>query len=868
MGDSKIHGLSILHRLLIAFFLTFILVCSALTTTYYFFSRNSLSQHANEAVFRELDAINDTFQNTIRKTLTHELKLLSANPSLDEFLMSSDDTKDINARAVERLFLQSIKYFDGIERVRFVDSRGRDQVIVDQKGRVREYSFIGESKLFVDLEMSPPGSIAHTELSAKHNDGYLFSIGIHKTDPDIGEFGGAVIIDYNCEDFFTLVKLIRVFGENPVWIFSPAGKVLLKPSDQETLDPRPFSQSVSNAGVNVYPHHNGLVAASDLEIVENAPLLKVCISIPESLLYQDIQQVLLFLTIVFAVSFFLIVFVVFFISRYLSLPLIKLAKSVQKLSLENSSEQIDIHATGEVGMLVDSFNSMSHNLKKTTVSKNYVNNIFHAMTNSLIVLDSEGLIETVNMATLSLLGYQENELIGQPCSLIIEDTLFAKIKKNAHVTKLETLYRAQNGSEFPMLFSSSVMYTNQGEFQAVVCLALDLTEQKQIEQEKNLLEAQLWQTYKMEAIGTLAGGIAHDFNNILSAIIGYAELAMVELRTTKVQPAIADIEEVIKGGMRAKDLVRQILTFSRKDQHTVEPLIPSLIVKEALKLLRSTIPKSIDIKASIDSGVGTILADPMKIHQVTMNLCTNAAQAMETGKGIITVTLTQKELHKQELLGEQGVNPGQYVELSVCDTGRGIDPADKDRIFDPFFTTKEVGSGTGMGLAVIHGIVKEYNGLIRVKSDPGTGSCFQVYFPVIERDMPVVEGKNTNLVGGSERILIVDDEQDVLEIMKRRIKRLGYVVTVYHKATEAVAAFKDNPNNFDLIITDQTMPQMLGTEMAAEILKIRPNIPIILCSGFSSTVSKATSKDFGFKAYLSKPVDFKTLSLSIRHALS
>lgn len=864
--DTKEYGLSILHRLLISFLLMFVVVCGALTTTYYFFSRNYISRYANEAVYRELDAINDTFKNTISETLTHELQLLSENPLLDEFLMSSKSTEDINARALERLFLQTIKYFDGIERVRFVDSSGMDNVVVDRHGRVDEYRSMQESKLFGDLEASAPGSFGQTGLLENHNGGYFFSIGIHKTDPDIGEFAGAVIIDYQLDNFFAFAQAMKIFAENPVWIFSQDGEVLLKPSGQKILDPRPFPTPVSPKSFNIYTHQGGLVAASDLAIVESSPLLKVCISIPETSLYQDVQRVLRFLALVFAVALFLIVIAVFFISQYLSKPLVQLAESVQKLSQGNFSEKIDIHASGEVAMLVDSFNSMGQDLQKTTVSKDYVNGIFHAMTNSLIVLDSEGCIATVNAATLLLLGYQENELIGQPFSLIVPMTLLAEIKKNANINKLETSYRAKNGHLFPVLFSTSGMATNQGLFHAVVCLALDLSDQKQVEKEKEFLEVQLRQAHKMEAIGTLAGGIAHDFNNILVAVIGYAELA--ELSNLQGQPAVEEIREVIKGGMRARDLVRQILSFSRKDQHEITSLAPASIVNEVLKLLRSTIPSSIEIKENIDSKVGTISADPMKIHQIVMNLCTNAVQAMKKGKGILTVALAQKQLQEDELLGEMGAHPGQYVELSVCDTGTGIDPDVKERIFDPFFTTKEVGSGTGMGLAVVHGIVKEYGGFIRVSSDPATGTCFSIYIPVIEKEEALVEGGNPDLIGGSERILIVDDEKIVLEIMQQRLEYLGYDVTACHNGADAVAAFQDNPNDYDLIITDQTMPHMLGTDMAQEVLKIRPGMPIILCSGFSQNVSEETSKDFGIEIYLDKPVEFEVLAKSIRTALS
>ncbi len=866
MADSLISGLSIFHRLLIAFLSVFILVCSALTTTYYLFSRDSISKYADEAVTREIDAINETFQKSIPATLSRELKLLSANPLLDDFLMSTLGTQEIATRALERLFLQKIRLFEGIERLRFIDSSGMEKVIADKEGRSREYRSLREDRLFVDLEASRPGSIVPAGLSVNPDGSYFFSIGIHKTDPDIGEFGGAIILDYNFRSFFAFTQSVKIFGENPVWLFSQSGKVLTKPAGKVILDPRPFPATLSSTDITVYKHQDGLVAVRNLAIVENVPFLKVCMSIPENLLYQDVQRVLRFLLMVFAVSFFLIIVVVFFISKYLSKPLIKLADAVQALPQQNFSKKIDINAVGEVGMLVDSFNSMAQNLRNTTVSKEYVDRIFHAMTNSLIVLNAEGCIETVNATTLALLGYQEDELLGQPFSMIVADGFSVELKGNANINKQETFYRQKDGNEIPMLFSSSVMATRQGEIQAVVCLAVDLSDKKQAEQEKERLEVQLRQSQKMEAIGTLAGGIAHDFNNILTAVIGYAELA--ELSNLQGETAVEEIREVKKGGMRAKDLVRQILAFSRKDQQEVEPLVPSDIVREALKLLRSTIPSSIEIKQNIDSEVGTIMADSMKIHQVVMNLCTNAVQAIATGKGVITVGLSQKDLAEDELVGEQAAKPGQYVELSVGDTGEGIDPTVKERIFDPFFTTKEVGSGTGMGLAVVHGIVKEHGGLIRMQSSPGAGTIFQVYFPVVYQEIQQVEVKKEDLVRGTARIMVVDDEATVLDITRKRLQYLGYDVDVFRTSPAALAAFKSNPTGYDLIITDQTMPHMLGTEMAQEVLKIRPGMPIILCSGYSHNVSEESSKDFGIKLYLPKPIDFEILSKNIELVLA
>ena len=388
---------------------------------------------------------------------------------------------------------------------------------------------------------------------------------------------------------------------------------------------------------------------------------------------------------------------------------------------------------------------------------------------------------------------------------------------------------------------------------------------RRAEDEKKQLEEKLQQSLKMEALGTLAGGIAHDFNNILAAILGYAELAKLEVPENSASQDCLD--EILKAGNRARDLVMQILSFSRKSHKELIPLSIYSLVNETMKLLRATIPTTIQIKQELYPQCGNILADPTQIHQIVMNICTNAAQAMEEEGGVLTVGLSCEEVSEEDLLEKWGVSPGNYVKLSIGDTGTGIEPGLLNLIFDPYFTTKEVGKGSGMGLAVVHGIVTSHKGMIEVESQPGQGTTFHVYFPQVVLEEKTEQGEPEPLSQGNERVLVVDDEQSIVELMQRRLEKLGYRVTTAVNSKEALELFRARPEAFDLVITDQTMPLLTGEQLAGELLGIRQDIPIILCTGYSAKLDETKAKALGIKALVMKPIDTKQLARVMRRVL-
>ena len=398
-------------------------------------------------------------------------------------------------------------------------------------------------------------------------------------------------------------------------------------------------------------------------------------------------------------------------------------------------------------------------------------------------------------------------------------------------------------------------------------MAQDLTERKRTEEEKKNLIVRLQQAQKMQAIGTLAGGIAHDFNNILGAILGYSE--MIQEDCPIGSQMRSDIDSVVEASHRAKELVKQILAFSRQSESEERVLQPALVLKEAMKMLRASLPKTIDIRQRIDPEAGLILADPTQIHQVITNLCTNAFHAMEETCGILNVSLKNKEFFLADLVSEPHVRPGHFIEISVGDTGPGIAPEIMDKIFDPFFTTKEVGKGTGMGLAIIHGIAKQSGGFVSCTSSPGQGTVFFVYLPIhADTVSPDDEIAPMELIQtGIERILFVDDEEMLAKMGEAILTRLGYRVTVETNSIEALKVIQSQPDRFDLVITDQTMPGMTGSDLARRILQIRPEMPIILCTGFSNQISEEKARIYGIKGFAMKPLAKKDLAALIRKVL-
>ncbi len=379
-------------------------------------------------------------------------------------------------------------------------------------------------------------------------------------------------------------------------------------------------------------------------------------------------------------------------------------------------------------------------------------------------------------------------------------------------------------------------------------------------------ENQLQQVMKLQAIGTLAGGIAHDFNNILFPIVGYTELTLDDV--PEGSQARQNLKEVLRAANRARELVQQILTFSRQNGQERKPLKVQTLIKEALKLLRATIPSSVEISSSIDNECGRINGDATQIHQVIMNLCTNAFHAVQDNGGKIEINLKEIHLSYDQSRQRVGMKVGPHLELVVKDNGHGMLPEVMERIFEPYYTTKEQGKGTGLGLSVTHGIVKNHGGDISVRSRPGEGAVFTIYLPVIEdvdiEAQPVASALNKT---GNERILLIDDEDQVMELELKILEGLGYKVTPKTDSAEALEEFSAGPERFDLIITDMTMPKITGDRLARKMLDINPRIPVILCTGFNETIDEEKALAMGIDKFVMKPIDKDELAATVRNVL-
>jgi PAS domain S-box-containing protein len=393
---------------------------------------------------------------------------------------------------------------------------------------------------------------------------------------------------------------------------------------------------------------------------------------------------------------------------------------------------------------------------------------------------------------------------------------------------------------------------------AIQIIARDITKQK-------FLERSLMQSQKMEAIGTLAGGIAHDFNNILFSIIGYSELSFDELEENS--PVRNNLHEILEASKRATDLVRQILTFSRQTDHELRPVQIDLIAKETLALLRASLPTTIEIRKNIKTDA-MALSDPTQLHQILMNLCVNASYAMREKGGILSIDLESVEIDTDSSGKYPDLKAGPYINMSVRDTGHGISPEMLNRIFDPFFTTKTREHGTGLGLSVIHGIVKNFGGAVYAFSELGKGSIFKVFIPAIERRINPEQRTKTPIPKGTEHVLFIDDEPALAKMGKQLLESLGYQVEMITKSSDALELFRKKPDRFDLVITDMTMPNITGEKLAIELMNIRPDIPVILSSGFNYNIDEKKAMALGIRAFISKPVLKQEIAETIRNVLN
>ena len=478
----------------------------------------------------------------------------------------------------------------------------------------------------------------------------------------------------------------------------------------------------------------------------------------------------------------------------------------------------------------------------------------------MIVLDQDGRVSLINPKGCEVLGFRESDILGE--------NWLGRFVPEEHVEEVRELLlgpEPQEYAEYPVrtrgdeertiAWHSTALHDDTGEVVGVLCSGTDVTLVRS-------LEAQLLHSQKMDAIGTLAGGIAHDFNNILTAIIGYTNLSLQELNGGH-DEVKSKLSQVVQAGERARDLVGQILTFSRQSEGGNQPVELPGVIKETIKLMRATLPATIEVRQTIDDQCRPVSSDPVKIHQVVMNLCTNAFHAMRESGGVLDVQLEMVEVDASMIERFPTLAVGSHARLMVSDTGVGIEPAVIDRVFDPFFTTKGVGEGTGLGLSVVHGIVKSCGGEIVVESELGIGTSFEVYLPCTSDDESSAAAAELDVAGGSEHVLVVDDDEIVADVVTALLENLGYDVTVLNSSERALELVRSRPDTFDLVFTDQTMPVMTGSELARELRRIKPDLPILMASG----VELAEPLDGEIEAFIKKPFQPTEIAEWVRRAL-
>jgi PAS domain S-box-containing protein len=483
----------------------------------------------------------------------------------------------------------------------------------------------------------------------------------------------------------------------------------------------------------------------------------------------------------------------------------------------------------------------------------------------------EGKYVAVNDAFLKATGYARDEVLGRTSREIgIYDNLeqrarvLHQLETSGSVHGIDVVFRTKNGQPRDNLLWVELLTIGAEKF--TLAMSLDVSEQKEATRQQRELEEQLRQTQKLEALGTLAGGIAHDFNNMLGAMISFTELSKLENPDNELLQE--NLDQILAASKRATVLVRQILSFSRHQKEERKTLQLAPIVKEALSLLRATLPSTIALEQAIDADVSDVLANATQVHQIVMNLCTNAAHAIRGKHGKITVSLAELSIGEGAHKPHVELEPGKYVRLTITDTGHGMDATTLQRIFEPFFTTKPAGEGTGLGLSVVHGIVKEYGGVVLAESEPGRGTSFVIYLPAVSGAAAEIASDSAEVPRGKgERVLFVDDEVALGNAGRKMLERLGYQATVFGSSVTALLAFRQAPRSFSIVVTDYTMPDLTGLDLIREIHAIRPDIPAIMVSGSSGPIVPEELREAGVLQVLSKPLGYTALAHALCRAL-
>ncbi len=874
----------------------FFTISGSLTLIFYVFSKRSVEKYTKDYITQEFDFINNYLEHNLRHDLIKDLNMLTANPLIDDYMMSSATEKKYVSASVKKLFKKTVTLMEPYQRLSFITISGQEIISVgkdDQQAKFRDFS---KTIFFQKLANSKPGSILMGHPNKNQKGETILSIGINKIDADIGKFGGAIILDFNLQYFFTFLDSVKIFGENIIWVFLPDGKIIKQPDlPEKSFDPREHISLTKHDGLHMTTVEQGVIIHRQLSFSQGKEFLHVAISLPSSLMLKDIQSTFKFFLFVFCLLFILIMLISYYLAKYLSSPINKLVDAVEEIAQGDLSTHINIKTSWEAQSLVNSFNHMADELAKTTVSKKYVNDILSSMYDSLIVVAPSGKIQTANPATYKLLNYEPPSLIGKPFKSVINKNLFPddnwpqETDYEPLIINKEIVYFTKNDRHIPVLFSATAMHDSGKKIKAFVCLAQDISEQKAAEKKlkdfsENLKKA-VKESKEMAVKAEIANqsksqflaNMSHEIRTPLNGIIGFTNL-LLDIPTS---PRQMEFLGLVKTSCdRLMTLVNSVLDFSKIESETMNLETVSFNLRNTLNetlnpLLQQAKEKKLHLHWHVGDDIPDELTnDPNRLMQVVINLINNSIKF--TQKGTIGLNVTVKSRTKKTLI----------LLFSIRDTGIGVPKEHQKAIFNDF--VQEDGShtrkfeGSGLGLAISAQLVHLMGGVIWVESiaqsrqpneeipvEDQKGStfyftsCFAETAPTpstIHHSQPthLLQDKEDN-APKSLNVLLVEDDMNSKTLVIELIKNLNWQYTAVDNGTDAVDAVRNE--YFDVILMDIQMPGMSGFEATKEIRKMQTgtgkHTPIIAMTAHALEGYREKCLKSGMDDYISKPFDIK-----------